>query len=119
ALERFELVERLRPWDADARMLAAQYLAQQASAGDRAAAREAARRARDSLTATPDSYEANVALGVSLIALGKSKPSLVILDEAVADYPFRAPAYLQRGIARVRLGDVAGGYRDLQRAASL
>lgn len=119
AVERFETVERLRPWDADARMLSAQYLAEQASRGDRNAARQAEERARDSLRATPDSYESKVALGVALITRKQLRPALVELDEAVELYPYRGQAYVQRAIARTRLGDVPGGVKDLQIAIAL
>lgn len=119
AVDRFETVERLRPLDADARMLASQYLAVPASRGDVPAARQAGRRAQASLRASPDSYESTVALAVAQITLGRLRPALATLDDAVALYPFRGQAYTQRAIARGRLGDIEGAVLDLRRAMAL
>jgi hypothetical protein len=119
AVGRFELVEKLRPFDSDTHMLASEFLAEQASRGDRLAARVAEREARRSLRSTPHSYEANVALGVALITQRRLRGGLKVLDEAVVDYPFRGQAYTQRAIARAELGDVAGAVTDLRRAMAL
>lgn len=119
AVDRYQLVERMRPFDADVHMLASEFLAEQASRGSTYAARQAAKEARHSLRETPDSYEANVALGVALITEHKLRGALRVLDEAVADYPFRSQAYTQRAIARAQLGDLAGGVLDLRRAMAL
>ncbi len=119
ATERFEVVERLRPFDPDASMLSAQYLAQQASRGSLYAARQTARRARTSLASTPDSYESNVALGVALIARRELRDAAQVLDHAVSIYPYRPHAYIQRAIARAPLGDIDGAVADLQRAHAL
>ena len=119
AAKQFALVERIRPFDSDAHMLASQFLAEQASRGDPRAARLAAKEARSSLRATPDSYESAVALGVALITQQKYRQAVRVLDDAVADYPFRTPAYIQRAIARLRTGKIEPGLQDLTRAIEL
>lgn len=119
AADRFDIAFRLRPLDSDTHMLASQFFAEQASRGNLLAARLAAEEARTSLRATPDSYEANTALGVALIARGQFAKALKVLDAAVVDYPFRGQAYIQRGLARIRLGDINGGVLDLRRAIVL
>jgi hypothetical protein len=115
----FARVEQFRPLDSDAHMLASQSLAQQASRGDLRAARMAEEQARASLRATPDSYESAVALGVALITQQRHREAIRVLDAAVADYPYRAPAYTQRAIARLRTGKIRPGLRDLGRAIEL
>lgn len=109
-------VRALRPWDADAALLGAQALAQEATtgSGNAAEAASAARAlARTALRRTPDSPDALVALGVAHLARGELEAALASLDRAVALAPRRPDGYVQRGIARVGLGDLDGARADL------
>lgn len=119
AIDRFGTAHNLRPYDPDVHMLASQFLAEQASRGSVVAAAAAASEARAALRANPHSYESNTALGVALICEHSYVSALRVLNNAVVEYPFRGQAYIQRGIARIRVGDINGGVLDLQKATVL
>lgn len=119
ARARFEVASTLRPLDPDVHMVAAEYFAQRASAGDQGAARATVEHARASLAVTPRSYETEVALGVGLLATGELVRALGVLNAAVADYPYRGQAYIQRALVLIGLDQPQAGIRDLQRAIVL
>lgn len=108
-----------RPLDGDIGMLTAQPLAGLASAGDRAAAEEAARLAEQSLDRTPETYTSLVALGVARLAQGDADAAVDVLDDAVEASPARPAAYVQRGVARYTAGDVEGAIEDLEKALAI
>jgi hypothetical protein len=104
---------RWRPLDADVAMLGSQAMAGLTDSGIHAAAPDAQGLAEESLRRTPDAYQARVALGVALIARGELDQAVGDLDRAVALFPRRPDAYVQRAIARFGLRDVDGALADL------
>jgi Flp pilus assembly protein TadD len=119
AAQAFASASSARFYDRDIDMIAAQSLAQLASSGDTHAATDAEARARRSLARTPDSYDSGVALGVALLSQSRPTAALVPLSRAVRACPHRAPAYVQRAVARAALGQLAGARRDLVKASHL
>ncbi|MCW2751174.1 MAG: hypothetical protein JWR83_2284 [Aeromicrobium sp.] len=115
----FGAAHRLRPWDSDIGMLASQAYAQPASDGDLLSAELAVRWATRSLDRTPQSYDALLARGVGLIALGKLNAAETDLDLAIAVGPTDPRAWLQRGIARFGQQDANGALDDVERATRL
>jgi tetratricopeptide (TPR) repeat protein len=114
AAARIDVARDWRPLDADIPMLGSQALAAVASAGDQMAADETRSLAEASLRRTPDSYGSLVALGVALITQRDLSAARAELDKAVALFPRRPDAYLQRAIARAGLGDIQGAVADAQ-----
>ena len=100
-------------------MIAARVLAEQAAGGQSEAASFGEARARESLARVPDSYEALVALGVTLSAQGQVMEAAATLDRAVALAPERPDGYVQRAIALVGLGEVDEALLDLRRAQEI
>ena len=115
----FDSAHALRPYDSDIDLIAAQALAAPASDGDAAAATAVEEYARSSLRRTPQAYAAQVALGVALVQRERLGAARDVLDTAVNLAPLRAPAYVQRAIARFGLGDLDGARTDLRRAIEL
>lgn len=120
AADHFDSAAALRPGDPDTHMLSAQALAGLANAaGDLEAAEEAERHAGLSLDRTPDTYQSQVALGVALMTEDRPQEAYDVLDAAVADFPMRASAYVQRGLAAYLLGEEDAARADLLRANEL
>jgi hypothetical protein len=119
AKEGFATARALRPLDADVAMLQAQALAAMTNTGLPQAARPAEATARDSLDGTPDTYASQVALGVALLAQNRLPEAVEVLDRAVALYPERPAARIQRGIGRFGMRDVEGARADLHKAQAL
>lgn len=115
AVASFDAAAGLRPWDADAALIAAQSLAGAAGA-DPAAAAEAERFADAALARIPTSYQALVARGVALRAAGRPEDAVEVLDDAVRFSPHRPAALVQRSLARAATGDLAGALEDAVRA---
>lgn len=110
---------RWRPLDSDIALIGAQALAGAANDGDQLAVEPARRWAERALDRTPTSYDARVALAVALLQDGELAPARDLLDDAVASFPQRPEAWLQRGIARFGLRDVAGARADLAEAIAI
>ncbi len=119
AVDRFDDATRWRGWDADTRLIAARVLAEAVTRGQASAAAPAEALARGALERVPDSYEALVALGISLSAQGRVGEAAAVLDRAVALAPERPDGYVQRAIARAGLGRVADALVDLRRAQEI
>lgn len=116
----FGIALTLRAGDPDTHMVAAQSFAAIADQSrDAAAAAQAESDARASLDATPDTYESQVALGVALASQDDLEGAIDVLEAAVADFPQRPSAYVQRALARLGTHDVDGAVADLERAKDL
>jgi O-antigen ligase len=119
ATDEFDRTIRWRAWDVAVRLIPARVLAEQAAAGDPGAAIGGEAFARAALSRVPGSYEALVALAVSLSAQGRLDEARETLDRAVAAAPQRPDAYVQRAIARAGLGEVDDALVDLRRAQEI
>lgn len=117
--EYFEQALRLRPWDGDSALLAAQAFAGPATNGDAGAAALAVKWAERSLGHTPKSGEAMLALSIGHIYSGDLAAGKAVLDGLIADAPNLALPYIQRGIAEFGLGNVTASITDLEKAAEL
>jgi len=113
----FQTAYALRPWDSDTALLAAQAFAGPAAEGNPAAAKHAVEWAKVSLTRTPDSVEAGLALSIGYINSGDIPAAKQRLDELVARAPYTSALYVQRGIAAFGLGQPDLSIADLQTAA--
>ena len=117
--EYFEQALRLRPWDGDSALLAAQAFAGPATNGDAGAAALAVKWAERSLRHTPKSGEAMLALSIGHIYSGDLAAGKAVLDGLIAGTPNLAAPYIQRGIAEFGLGNAKASITDLEIAIEL
>jgi len=115
----FDRASRLRPFDGDVAMIAAQTQAGLADGDVEGAAARAERWADKSLDRTPDTYASGLALAVAQIHADRLDDALSTLDRFVRLYPTEPGVRIQRGLARFGLGDVEGARADLHRARQL
>lgn len=109
----------LRPYDPDVPRIAAPAFARAATLGQLPAAPIAERLARDALRRLPDSYQATVALGVSLTMQNRLTEAERVLSHAVRLAPARVDAYLQLAIVRVGLDDPVGARVQARKALAI
>ncbi len=115
----FDRAARWRAWDVDVDVIAARVLAEAAATGATEAAVRGERRARSAMAGAPQSYEATVALGVTLSAQGRLTEAVEVLGRAIALAPERPDGHVQRGIAHAGLGQVDDALVDLRRAQEI
>jgi len=119
ANESFASASKLRPWDTDTALLAAQVFAGPAADGDPSAASFAIRWAAKSLERTPKSFEAGLVLAIGQANSGDLHAAKRRLDDLIRRAPFDEGPYVQRGIANFGLGDIDASIADLHQAAQL
>ncbi|MEO5319298.1 O-antigen ligase family protein [Arthrobacter sp. CC3] len=117
AQRHFQAAQALRPWDSDTALLAAQAFAGPAAEGDPEAAARAVEWARVSLSRTPDSVEAGLALSIGYLNSGELPAAKQQLDELIIRAPYTSGLYVQRGIAWFGLGRPEQSIADLRTAA--
>ncbi|WP_461190394.1 O-antigen ligase family protein [Arthrobacter sp. Z4-13] len=115
----FQTALRLRPWDTDVRLLAAQAFAGPATDGNTEAARAATKWGDQALDSTPQSLEAGIAAAIGCLYGGRLPEAKSRLDGLTELAPYSAGVYVQRGVANFGLGNAGEGIADLQFAASL
>jgi O-antigen ligase len=119
AEESFQQARRLRPWDSDTALLAAQAFAGPATAGDQQAARYAVEWGSLARERTPRSQEAGTALAIGYLYSGDLGAAKNLLDDLVREAPYSTGLYVHRGVAQFGLGQAAEGIADLEHAAAL
>lgn len=117
AEQQFTFAHQLRPWDSDTALLAAQAFAGAASNGDTEAASRTVEWARMSLSQTPNSVEAGLALSIGYIYLGDLHAAKATLDPLIRRAPYTAGLYVQRGVANFGLAQPEEAIQDLRMAA--
>lgn len=115
----FAFAVRLRPWDSDVALIAAQAMAKGATQGFPGSASGAVKWAGRALEANPHSEEAAVALAVGQMHSDDVLGAIATLDAIDRRAPAITQVHLQRGIAKFGLGDVQGALADLEEAAAL
>ncbi|MDR6414012.1 O-antigen ligase family protein [Pseudarthrobacter sulfonivorans] len=115
----FQTALRLRPWDSDVSLLAAQAFAGPATGGNTEAALAAVKWGDQALEATPHSLEAGIAAAIGCIYSGSLSEAKTRLDGLAKLAPFSAGVYVHRGVANFGLGNAGEGIADLHVAASL
>lgn len=119
AEDAFATAARLRPFDGDVAMIAAQAMAGPSSKGVPGAAEPARRWALRSLERTPDTYASGLALAVAQNSTNELAEAIRTLDRLITLYPTEPGARIQRGIARFGTRDVSGARDDLRTARRL
>jgi len=109
----------LRPWDADARSIAAQSLAGAAESGAAGAAPLAQAWAREALEKTPASIEAAEALAVAQFAAGDSAGAAVTWGSLADRRPFDWFIAARYAAALEGAGDHGGAIQEATRAVAL
>ncbi|MDT0200390.1 tetratricopeptide repeat protein [Nocardioides sp. AE5] len=115
----FTRAHELKPWDHDIAVMAAASLAAPASYGDPGAQRHARAWAITALTEHSRSTQAAVALAVVENSEGRFERAVELLDRTIARDPTAVQPWVQRGVARYGLRDVAGATADLRHALEL
>jgi O-antigen ligase len=119
AEQAFVQARRLRPWDSDTALLAAQAFAGPATAGDHEAARRAVEWGSLAREQTPGSQEAGTAQAIGYLYSGDVPAAKELLDTLVSDAPYSTALYVHRGVAQFGMGHSAEAIADLQHAAVL
>lgn len=108
---------RLRPWDPDLHLIAAQIYLAGSNAGHVPSAEAARQHAELALAATPASLEAARIDATALITLGRPEQAREELTHLLARSPFDARLLLARGVASATLADWTAAERDLLAAS--
>lgn len=118
AEHQFQSAYSLRPWDSDTALLAAQAFAGPAADGNPEAGARAVEWATISLTGTPGSIEAGLALSIGYMHTGNLQAAKDHLDDLISRAPYTTVLYIQRGVTNFGLGDPQQSLTDLQTAAT-
>ena len=108
----FATAGRLRPWDRDVSLIAAQAYYPGTISGDPASAENAAHWSKSALEATPGSIEAGRIRGFSLGKIGNMKDGRRILDSIVRRAPLDTDVRLAAGVLAAQSGDTSAAKED-------
>lgn len=120
AQRNFEKAARLRPWDADVPLRAAEALGGLAEATNHSGAAELAESwARDAVDSLPNSARAHHALGMILLAQNEAGLAIPELKAAAQMFPAEPRIHHELAMAMAMAGDLVGSREQLLRAGSL
>ncbi|WP_146906864.1 O-antigen ligase family protein [Cellulomonas aerilata] len=113
----FDAAARLRPWDRDVALIAAQAFHAGSLAGDPASGAAALTWSERALTAAPDSLEAALVHGYARGVVGQVGPARAELDLLTARAPWHPDVRLAAGVLAAQGGDTGAAEEHFRTAA--